>query len=237
VAEDNPVNRKVAAHLLERLGYVADVVDDGRQAVEAHARGDYAAILMDCQMPELDGFEATAVIRGREADGRRTPIIALTAAAMRGDRERCLAAGMDDYITKPIRIEALAELLRRWVDPTSLDQAALDRLADPDLGGSPEFLGELIDLFLAETPAYLARLRTVVAAADPAGLARAAHSLKGSAANLGATELQERCGQLERLGRSGSLAGADELLAGLLDDYRRVESALRARRDAGERAA
>jgi CheY-like chemotaxis protein len=115
VAEDNPVNQRVAVRMLERLGLGADVAADGREAVQSYARQPYAAILMDCQMPELDGFEATARIRAREEPGRHVPIIAMTASAMRGDRERCLAAGMDDYVSKPVTVESLRAVLERWL--------------------------------------------------------------------------------------------------------------------------
>jgi CheY-like chemotaxis protein len=114
VAEDNPVNQRVAARLLEHLGIRADVVSDGYEAIESLARQAYALVLMDCQMPELDGFEATARIRSGETNGSRIPIIAMTASAMRGDRERCLAAGMDDYVSKPVRIEDLKTVVVRW---------------------------------------------------------------------------------------------------------------------------
>jgi two-component system sensor histidine kinase/response regulator len=115
VAEDNPVNQRVAVRMLERLGLGADVAADGREAVQSFGRQPYAAILMDCQMPELDGFEATARIRAREGHDRHTPIIAMTASAMRGDRERCLAAGMDDYLSKPVTIASLRTVLERWL--------------------------------------------------------------------------------------------------------------------------
>jgi CheY-like chemotaxis protein len=114
VAEDSPVNQVVAAQLLERCGYRGQIVTDGRSAVDALERHSYAAVLMDCQMPEMDGYEATAAVRRLERHGHHTPIIAMTANAMKGDREKCLAAGMDDYLSKPLRREELAETLGRW---------------------------------------------------------------------------------------------------------------------------
>jgi signal transduction histidine kinase/ActR/RegA family two-component response regulator len=115
VAEDNPVNQRVAVRMLERLGLQADVAKDGRAALRRLAAQPYALVLMDCQMPELDGFEATARIRAGERPDQHLPIVAMTASAMRGDRERCLAAGMDDYIAKPVRIEDLEAMLARWL--------------------------------------------------------------------------------------------------------------------------
>jgi CheY-like chemotaxis protein len=117
LAEDNPVSQLVAARMLRRLGYEPDLVSTGREAIAAADADTYAALILDCQMPELDGFEAAREIRRREAGqpGRRLPIIALTANAMPGDRERCLAAGMDDYLSKPMRLADVAVLLRRWI--------------------------------------------------------------------------------------------------------------------------
>jgi CheY-like chemotaxis protein len=117
VAEDNPVNQRVAVRMLERLGYRADVAANGFEALAALERTPYALVLMDCQMPELDGWETTRAMRQREADGaRRTTIVALTANAMQGDAEKCLAAGMDDYLSKPVQLAELAALLARHLD-------------------------------------------------------------------------------------------------------------------------
>lgn len=126
VAEDNAVNQKLAVAMLAKLGYAADVVADGAGALEAVRSAEYAAVLMDCHMPVMDGFAATAAIRTAEK-GARTPIIAVTASAMKGEKERCLRAGMDDYLTKPVALDELAAVLRRWVD--HLGAGAAGRLA------------------------------------------------------------------------------------------------------------
>ena len=116
IVEDSPVNRLVAVHVLERCGFRSHVVNDGREALHALSTQRYDAVLMDCQMPDIDGYEATRELRRRENGGRHTPVIAMTAHAMTGDRERCLEAGMDDYIAKPVRSHTLNEVLRRWID-------------------------------------------------------------------------------------------------------------------------
>jgi CheY-like chemotaxis protein len=124
VAEDNPVNQLLMTRVLKKMGYTAQIVADGKQAVEAASRDEYSVILMDCQMPELDGFEATAQIRQRENPAKRIPIIALTANAMKGDSERCFAAGMDDYLSKPVDLTLLAEALQRWTAVPAADHNA-----------------------------------------------------------------------------------------------------------------
>jgi two-component system, sensor histidine kinase and response regulator len=123
IVEDSPVNRLVAAHVLERLGYRSHVVNDGREALQALASQHYDAVLMDCQMPDIDGYEATRELRRREQGLRRTPVIAMTAHAMTGDRAKCLEAGMDDYITKPVRSQTLADVLRRWIEASQARSA------------------------------------------------------------------------------------------------------------------
>ena len=229
VAEDNPTNQKVAARMLENLGYSADVVADGKEAVEAVLRVPYAAVLMDVQMPEMDGYEATAEIRRREdGSGRRTPVVALTANALAGDREKALGAGMDDHVSKPVRAEDLGVALERWIprgkaapgsaapegaaaapeEAAVIDRGVLEDLRGLQAAGGPDFLGRLIREFLAEVPAKLEALREAVARGDARALERAAHALAGSSASLGALRVAGACAELEALGRSGDTAHA-----------------------------
>jgi len=243
VAEDNEVNQKVAVRTLEKLGYRVDVVGTGREAVLACSRIAYAAVLMDNQMPEMDGFAATAAIRELEGEGRRTPIIAMTASAMKGDRERCLAAGMDDYVAKPVSPESLDEALRRWVSlPSSsppvappapsdgpVDHAVLDQLVAIDEGG--KLLTEVIDTFLRIAPVRLAALARAAERKDAVGLERAAHSFLGSCANLGARRMAALCAGLETDARGGSTDGASGRVEELTAEYAEVKVALTGRKE------
>jgi CheY-like chemotaxis protein len=223
VAEDSPMNQRVALGMLEQLGYGAVVVNNGREALDALERVAFAAVLMDCQMPEMDGFEATMEIRRRESAGQRIPIIAMTANAMKGDRERCLAAGMDDYISKPVRIEDLKAALRLRImqspsqgtlsaasrEPALEDRPVLDLAAltvlRATLGSSvTDSLGEFVAEFRASAQQQLSALRAAVEADAPAPLASAAHRLKGDSALIGAIQVRALCAELEALGREPS---------------------------------
>ena len=205
VVEDNATNQMVAVGLLSRLGFEAEVVSNGQQAVEAVARTTYAAVLMDCNMPVMDGYEATAAIRRHEAGQRRLPIVAMTASALVGDRERCLAAGMDDYVSKPVTLTELDRILSRWrpgdaADPhlEVVDGSQLESLLALDAGDGV-FLANLVQSFLASSTQSLAALHAAVEVGDADALAREAHRFKGEASTLGAGRVAALCLQLERL--------------------------------------
>ena len=205
LAEDNVVNQKLATRLLERMGYRIDVASNGLEAVESVARQRYDVVLMDIQMPELDGLEATRRIIASCSTGDRPTIIAMTANAMDGDRAMCLAAGMDDYVSKPIRVGELADALRRaW---TTRHEAVDDEPAEPvidiptyralEATAGADFAAELVGTFLEEAPSMLAELRTAHAASDPDSFRRVAHSIKSNGATFGAVTLSELARELE----------------------------------------
>jgi PAS domain S-box-containing protein len=208
VAEDNPVNQLVIRGMLDKRGYDYDVVGDGREALQRLESGDYAALLMDVQMPVVDGFEATAQIRERERADERLPIVAMTASAMEGDRERCLAAGMDDYISKPLRPDQLDAVLERWLGHTGAPMASAasngDRNGLIDAGrvqrfrdDYPEIADRLVALFADTTPPLLQELTNAVHASDDEAVRRLAHKLKGSCQNVGAVRMAALCRELE----------------------------------------
>jgi PAS domain S-box-containing protein len=239
LAEDNVVNQKVALRLLAQMGYRADVAANGLEAIEAVERQTYDVVLMDVQMPELDGFEASREIN-RRWPAVRPRIVAMTANAMQGDRELCVAAGMDDYVAKPIRVEELVAALERSpahreaapaADPaepaapaaSAIDRAVFERLVATT--GGP-FVAELIDTFGEDARELLATLRRALAATDRDAFRRAAHSLKSTAESLGATGLAALARELEAAARAGSLDGAAARLDRLTEHYERAASAL-----------
>jgi PAS domain S-box-containing protein len=231
VAEDNAVNRQLALALLGKLGYHADVVENGREALDALEREAYDVVLMDVQMPELDGLEATRRIRDRFRSAEGPTIIAMTANAMEGDRDECLAAGMDDYLSKPIRIDELSRALARCRPQPAretIEHAALDRLAS-SLGGGDEgreAVAELVDTFLDDAAVLMATLRAAVERSDAEEARRAAHTLKSNAATFGAPSLSVLCRELETLGRHGELDAAPALVEQAEAEWRRVREAL-----------
>jgi len=208
VAEDNPTNQKVIARQLAVLGYSHELAVNGIQALAMATSRHYDLVLMDCHMPEMDGFTATRAIRGWEsgqAPARRVPIIALTANALPADRARCLEAGMDDHVSKPVLLPILSQALLRWLpEPTALPlQSNLDISAIDELrsmaDGEPNFVAEVIALYLEDAETRVDQLRTAAATGDLTTLASIAHALRGSSANLGALEIVRICRTVEEL--------------------------------------
>ncbi|MBA5862311.1 MAG: response regulator [Nitrospira sp. CR1.1] len=259
LVEDTPVNREVAIGMLDMLGHFVQAVENGRLAVEAVAKERFDLILMDCQMPDMDGFTATTAIRQQEreaADHRHVPIIALTANAMEGDRTRCLAAGMDDYLAKPFTMAQLSDMLTQWltsptaVDSTKpassppacpdhapsdqppsssvaeIDKAAWDAILALQRPGRPDILARVLTAYLNDSPILVEEIRTAVRAQDPVALAKAAHRLKSSSAQLGALATAAHCKELENLGRLAHLEGAAGLLAQLTDAHQAACAAM-----------
>jgi len=231
VAEDNPVNQQVALGNLRKLGYEPDLATNGFEVLEATARKSYDIILMDCQMPELDGYQVTREIRHRERTGRRPYIIAMTAHAMVGDREKCLAAGMDDYVSKPLtRAELRAALQRGVARPsTPLDENMLRPLAAVD----EQEVAQWIELFAATAPGSIADMKRALTQSRASDLSLAAHTLKGSCSNFGAAALAELCAQMEHDAEAGNLQGMTERIASAERELSRVIAALRARLPTG----
>jgi CheY-like chemotaxis protein len=233
VAEDTAFNQKFILRLLERWGHTAVLAEDGRKAVAAFTAGRFDIVFMDVQMPEVDGLEAARAIRRvEESRGGRTPIIAMTAHAIKGDRERCLAAGMDDYLPKPIDSEKLRRMINRLVPdaagPVAPAGDAPARTADflkafeNDWG----FFKEVVQVFCADYPNHLAVLRGAAAAVDAPACMRAAHSLKGMLRNFQAEAAAERASVLEKMGRAGDMAGAGPLIDALVEDLDALEEEL-----------
>ncbi|MDZ7261464.1 MAG: response regulator [candidate division KSB1 bacterium] len=230
LAEDNPVNQKVARRILEKAGHTVEVVDNGQLAVAALEQKDYDLVLMDVQMPEMDGFEATRLIRQKEGTQRHTPIIAMTAHALKGDRERCLKAGMDAYISKPIKPQELFQALNKWaksqtqdkvpVKPQPLDKdSALPSVIPIDLetalsrfDGDREFLMEMVEEFLHYAPEQLQTVAAALEKGDIKVVEREAHSLKGAAGNLSAQKLASLALQLEKSAHDGNLKETPSLI-------------------------
>jgi two-component system sensor histidine kinase/response regulator len=224
VVDDNAVNRQVAVRMLEKMGHLVDVAANGAEAVAAVSKVRYDAVLMDCQMPVMDGFEATRAIRLSETGGRHTPIIAITAAAMAGDEERCIAAGMDAYLSKPVNAQTLATMVDRWVDLELLTPSLVKGLRDL---GDAEFR-DLVGLFLADFAERIAGLRAAESRGDCRVTGQIAHSLKGSSGTFGAWLLAERCGELESMASTGNLGGAQPLISLIESAFAQAGVALRA---------
>ncbi|OGB08267.1 MAG: hypothetical protein A3E25_02055 [Burkholderiales bacterium RIFCSPHIGHO2_12_FULL_69_20] len=255
LAEDNGVNQVVARNMLKALGCEFLIVPNGEEALHAMQREHFDIVLMDCQMPVMDGYAATGAIRAHQAGlatPQRTPIVALTANALLGDAQRCLDAGMDDHLAKPYTRQQLATMLMRWLPAElvqrpvpadgkapgatpapkprpmagMLDQSALDNIRAVDDDGS--VLDEVIQMYLDEVPVQLAGLQQALARGDGVELGRVAHAMKSASLNVGAKSLGELCRRLERQGKDGDLAGAGDLVAAVEAMLEGVKPLLRA---------
>lgn len=268
LAEDNSVNQKVALLQLRQIGYRADCVGDGSEAIEEIKGIPYDVILMDCHMPVKDGYEATREIRDIERAAmvenpglRPAYIIAMTANAMEGDRDRCIEAGMDDYVAKPVEVPELRAALKRAEvhagmagDAGEAESDPVSAEAPPEAGGEradsdrmdlsvieglrelrepdePDPMAELIDLYLADSPNRLAGMKEAAAAGDAKGLKAAVHGLKGSSSNLGARTLGSLCGALEERAAAGELEGAEKSIQRIHEEYDWVKSVLERERN------
>jgi PAS domain S-box-containing protein len=236
LVEDTPINQKVVLNQLKVLGYQADVANNGQQALDRLAQQDYDVVLMDCLMPLLDGYKTTQLLRQRESSQRHTIVIAMTANALAGEREKCLAAGMDDYLTKPVEIEKLAGVLQQWgaslagempVGETETWPALTQEVSRPastsvpvDLAllhqrcrGDRAFEQEMLEAFVEDAPAYIEQIQQAIVAKAPERLSQSAHQLKGAAAMVAIQAIPELARHLEELGRHHTVEGATALLA------------------------
>lgn len=250
VAEDNAVNRHVIRRLLEKLGYTPDLVETGEDVLNALFEREYDVVLMDVQMPKMDGVEATRRIHERFPEDRRPYIIALTAHALDGDREKYLAVGMDAYLSKPVRVESLIEALREAalartvrrqrngkkeerevametkVALTAVDESAFSQFYDMWGDEAPQVIGELIDLFLQNAPRFLEDMETAHRRGNAAELRRLAHTFKSNAGMVGANSLARICQSLEDTAKAGDMDTAGKLLAQVQSEYERVQQEL-----------
>ena len=237
VAEDNPINQLVIVRMLEKRGHRVTAVENGFDVVEAVRDGEFDMVFMDVQMPQMDGLQATTTIRERETDDH-LPIVAMTAHAMKGDRERCVAAGMDDYIAKPISPDEVSDVLARFArrsEPAAeterdvpgvaqiLDRESLLARVDQD----PDFLADVVQLFISQYPAQLDLLRRAILHRHAEDVLKQAHTLKGAAGNVGGDIVSRFAQQLEQLGEAQDFSGAEEVCSTLESALKDLDHALR----------
>jgi two-component system, sensor histidine kinase and response regulator len=241
LVEDSPVNLEVCVAILEGLGCVVETATNGWDALGRHADSEFGLIFMDCQMPEMDGYEATAEMRRREAQSHRhTPIIALTGNVIEGARERCLAAGMDDYLAKPFTLDQMKAMLTAWSSPPTLrasrdhlalvpasaepvDYKVLDSLRQLQKDRRSDIVQQVINLFFKGAESLLKDLERGATNHDASLLHQASHALKSVSANVGAIALSSRCKELEAMAQSGIVSDAAPMVRAILEDYRMAE--------------
>ncbi len=235
LAEDNVVNQKVALRILDKMGYRADVAGNGYEVIEAVRKIHYDIVFMDILMPEMDGFEATKIILDEFSDEKRPKIIAMTANAMQGDREECFAVGMDDYITKPIRLQELQAVLHKWadiifeqkdfmvsqikqrkIDTKIIDESKISFLQEVESQEDVAFLMELLNIYITELPKTMSNIRAAIKKKDPGQLQFFAHKLKGSSLTLGMEDISEICHELETIAKTGAITSKCETFSELL---------------------
>jgi CheY-like chemotaxis protein len=243
LAEDNPINQKLAFRMLTKMGHTVDIVQNGYEAVQAYSQASYDMILMDVQMPEMDGMEATGRIRSKEAGtGRHIPIIAMTAHAMKGDREKCIDAGMDGYVSKPVRSAELVRELNRVADVFSarvittqtaacsrkqeaiaVDSDIIDECDAMDrLEGDREMYDELLDLFLEHCDNMVQCIRDAMGLRDCEMITKSCHAIKGALANISAKPAQAAAAEAEQLAKQGDILGAGKTIDVLFREVERL---------------
>jgi CheY-like chemotaxis protein len=245
IVEDNESNQLVARIMLDRFGCRSDIASNGQDALEAIGRTEYDLVFMDCQMPVMDGFEATRFLRRVEGKAKHTTIIALTASALKGERERCFEAGMDDYITKPITFDALSGIMRKWggVGPGQVEKGAAEDAEEQrgifDLSriehlqvlsqrSDPTLFDQLVRAFLKDAPERIARLKLALERSDVDGVFSASHSLKGISANIGARIMADTANRLQVLAHGKELHGAGALVGQIEEDFTQARRYLEA---------
>ena len=259
LGEDNAVNQQVAIGMLEAMGVKVTVANNGKEVAGQFAAGSFDAVLMDCQMPVMDGFQSTNAIRHLEAESKDkpVPIIAVTANALAGDREECIAAGMNDYLSKPYTMERLYKVLSKYLaggtispqvtsdDPkdefsatepcnstTVIDPGALDELSQIQQAGSGNLVERVVLAFLESSVKLIAELQSAVDSSDANSMRTNAHALKSSSANVGALNLADLCRQMEDKGREENLSDADILQRRIQQEYEQAVAALQLRIEA-----
>lgn len=238
VVDDNAVNRQVAQRMVEKLGFQVDAADDGQQAIDLHNAHPYDLILMDCQMPNLDGYQATQRIRAQEGASRRTPIVALTACSTPDEWKKCQASGMDDFITKPLRPRILQQTLGNWLRPVATEPPASSPADELDAVRAMfgQNFAELATLYLTDSPTHIAALHEAGAARDYSRVAKVAHAFSGSCASIGASGLSLLCKDMEMRAKANTLGNGEAILMEIDAEYARICEKLRAMTQPGPEA-
>jgi len=243
LAEDNIINQKVATSILGKLGYSADAVANGKEAISALAMIPYDIVLMDCQMPEMDGYEATGEIRKPESKvlDHKVPVIAMTANAMKGDREKCLKAGMDDYLSKPVKPQELSDMLEKWIvtqDSSKQEEATVSNIINQSqdifdraglldrLMGDEKMANEILGVFLKDVPRRFTALKEALDNGDAHSVQLHAHTIKGASANVGGDALSETAFEIEKAGKAGDLETVKACLPRLEAQFDRLKEAM-----------